>query len=61
MMENWKVVTSKSDKHPEFGYPMGQILCKSQKEAEEYVQKSEFKDLEIKEFKDEWWIRVNDG
>jgi|GEM_PF-7081943 len=47
---NWKVVVSKSDSHPEYGYPMGQILFRSMKEAEEYVKKCEFKDCYIKDY-----------
>jgi hypothetical protein len=46
----WKVVESKSDKHPEFGYPMGQVLCRSNEEAEEYIKKSEFTDCLIRDY-----------
>lgn len=48
---NWKIVKSRSDKHPEYGYPMGQILCRDIDEANEYIEKSEFKDLYIEEYK----------
>jgi hypothetical protein len=43
MMNDWKVVQSKSDKHPEFGYPMGQVLCRNINEAEDLVNNSEEK------------------
>lgn len=47
---NWKVVESASDKHPEYGYPMGQLLCRSIEEANEYVEKSEYNDLFIRDY-----------
>jgi hypothetical protein len=48
---NWKIVKSRSDKHPECGYPMGQVLCRSQDEANDHIQKSEFNDCYIEEYK----------
>lgn len=48
---NWKIVQSKSDKHPECGYPMGQVLCKSLEEAEEHIKNSEFNDCFITSYK----------
>ena len=50
-LKNWKIVKSKTDKHPEFGYPMGQVLCRSQDEANDHIEKSEFKDCYIEEYK----------
>lgn len=47
---NWKIVESKSDSHPDFGYPMGQILCRSLSDAEEHIEKSEFKDCFIRDY-----------
>lgn len=52
-MSEWKIVKSKSDKHPEFGYPMGQILFRNLSEAEEYVRNSEFIDCFIEDYKEE--------
>lgn len=49
-MNDWKIIKSKSDAHPEFGFPMGEILCKSLKEAEEYIEESEFKDCYILDY-----------
>jgi hypothetical protein len=49
---NWKIVESKSDKHPECGYPLGKILCRTIEEAEAFIQKSEFNDLYIKDYKE---------
>ena len=49
-ISNWRVIKSASDKHPEFGYPMGQVLCRNLKEAEEYVKNSEFPDCFISEY-----------
>ena len=49
MMNDWKVVQSKSDKHPEFGYPMGQVLCRNINEAEDLVNNSEFTDCYIED------------
>ncbi len=49
---NWKIVKSKSDKHPEFGYPMGQILCRTLEEAQEHVKNSEFSDCFIIDYDD---------
>lgn len=48
---NWKIVQSKSDKHPECGYPMGQILCKSLEEAQEHIKDSEFNDCFITSYR----------
>ena len=47
---NWKVVESRSNSHPDFGFPMGKFLCRSQEEANEYISKSEFKDCFIKNY-----------
>lgn len=47
---NWHIVKSKSDKHPECGYPMGQILCRSLEEAKECLKNSEFKDCFITKY-----------
>lgn len=47
---SYKIVESRSDTHPECGYPMGQILCRSQEEAEDYVAKSEFTDCYIRDY-----------
>ena len=47
---NWKIVCSRSDMHPEFGYPLGQILCRNLQEANEYIEKSEYNDLYIKDY-----------
>ncbi len=47
---NWKIVQSKSDKHPEFGYPMGQILCRNLEEAEDHIKNSEFKDSYMNDY-----------
>jgi hypothetical protein len=49
-MKDWKIVKSKSNKHPEAGYPMGEILCFNQKDAEEYIEKSEFTDCYIENY-----------
>jgi len=49
---NWKVVKSRSDKHPEYGYPMGHVLCRNLEEAEQYVKNSEFNDLYIDKYND---------
>ena len=51
-MIEWKVVSSISDKHPEYGYPMGKILCINLKEAEEYVKESEYNDCYIENYAD---------
>jgi hypothetical protein len=32
-MKNWMVIKSRSNKHDEFGYPLGEILCKNLKDA----------------------------
>lgn len=45
----YAIVASRSDKHPDYGYPLGQILCRSLVEAKEYIEKSEFTDCYIKE------------
>lgn len=50
-LTNWKIIQSRSDKHPECGYPMGQILCRNVEEAKDYIEKSEFKDLYISDYK----------
>lgn len=47
---DWKIVKSKSDKHPEYSYPMGEILCRSLEEAQEYVKNSEFTDCVITDY-----------
>jgi hypothetical protein len=47
----WYVVESRSDKHPEYGFPMGKVLCKSLEEAKEYIEKSEYKDCFISKYK----------
>lgn len=47
---NWKIVKSKSDIHPECGYPMGEVLCRNLEEANEYVKESEFKDCYIVDY-----------
>jgi len=49
-MINWHIVQSKSDKHLECGYPMGQVLCRSKEEAEELCKESEFKDCYFREY-----------
>lgn len=49
-MMNWVVVESKSDKHPDFGYPMGQILCRNLDEAKKYIEESEFNDCYIRNY-----------
>lgn len=49
-MNEYKVVISKSDKHPEYGYPFGQVLCRSIEDAQKTINESEFTDLEIKEY-----------
>ena len=49
---NWKVVKSSSDKHPKYGYPMGQVLCRTLEEAQEYVKNSEFTDCFITDYED---------
>lgn len=51
-MDEWLILSSKSDKHPEYGYPMGQILCRSKKEADEHIKNSPFKDIQIKKYED---------
>lgn len=50
-MINWKIVKSHSDKHPEFGYSMGEVLCRSLEEAVEYIKNSEYNDLYIEDYK----------
>lgn len=47
---NWRIVKSKSDCHPIYGYPMGQILCRNEEEANEYIEKSEFKDCYLEDY-----------
>jgi ribosomal protein L37AE/L43A len=47
---NWKIVKSKSDRHPIYGHPMGKILCRNMKEAEEYIEKTEFTDCFIEDY-----------
>jgi hypothetical protein len=47
---NWKVVSSRSDKHPEFSYPMGDILFRNEEEAREYIANSEFTDYYMREY-----------
>lgn len=49
-MVNWQIIKSISDKHPEFGYPMGEILCRSLEEAEEHIKNSEYNDLYIQAY-----------
>jgi hypothetical protein len=44
---DWKIVASRSDKHPQCGYPMGKVLCRNLEEAEEYIAKSDFEDCYI--------------
>ena len=46
----WKVVQSRSDKHPDCGYPMGQVLCRNEEEAQEHIRNSEFKDCYIRDY-----------
>lgn len=50
-MKDWKVIKSKSDKHPDWGYPVGQILCRNQEEAEKFINSSEFKDCIVEDYK----------
>lgn len=47
---DWKIVKSKSDQHPECGYPMGEILCRNLEEAKEYIKKSDFNDCYIENY-----------
>lgn len=47
MKDEYKVVKSRSDKHPEYGYPLGEILCANLEVAEDYVKNSEFTDCFI--------------
>jgi len=49
-IKEYKVVRSKSDKHPDFGYPMGQILCNNIYVAHEHIKNSEFKDCYIEDY-----------
>lgn len=49
---NWQIVQSKSDHHPEFGYSMGQVLCRNEREDIEVIEKSEFKDCYTKDYND---------
>ena len=51
-MKDWKILTSISDKHPEIGFPMGEVLCRSTKESQEFIDNSEFKDIIIKDYKE---------
>lgn len=53
-MKGWKVIKSLSNKHPEYGYPMGQILCRSQADAEKFINSTEFKDCVIEDYKHEY-------
>lgn len=48
----WKIVQSRSDAHPECGYPFGKVLCRNVKEANEIIEKSEFNDLFVCDFND---------
>ena len=50
-MINLKIVKSRSDSHPEYGYPMGEILCRNLTEAKEHIEKSEFKDCYIEDYR----------
>lgn len=52
-MKDWKVIKSKTDKHPDCGYPMGQILCRTKEEAEKFINSSEFKDCIIEDYNHE--------
>lgn len=47
---NWKVVESRSDQHPEYSYPMGQILCRDLKEAEDLLRETEYTDCFIRDY-----------
>ncbi len=47
---NWYVVKSKTDSHPDCGYPMGQILCRNLDDANEYIKNSDFDDCFITDF-----------
>lgn len=47
---DWKIVKSKSDKHPKYGYPMGRILCRNMMEAEDFLNNSEFTDCLIEDY-----------
>lgn len=39
-MKDWVVVRSKSGKHPEYGYPIGEILCRSLEDVESAIKNS---------------------
>lgn len=49
---NWKVVQSRSDKHPEHGYPLGELLFTTLEAAKEFVENSEFTDCYITDYTD---------
>lgn len=53
MKNDWYIVKSKSNSHPEFGYPHGQILCKGKDALEDHLKTSDFKDLIIQKYNDE--------
>lgn len=47
---NWKIVSSRSDKHPECGYPLGDVLCRSLEEAQKYIEDSKFTDCYVRDY-----------
>lgn len=51
-MKDWLILLSKSGKHPEYGYPMGEYLCRSQKEVEGVIKQSGMTDAVIANYHD---------
>ena len=49
-IDKWKIVKSKSNQHPKYGHPFGEVLCRSLEDANNLIKKSEFKDLYITEY-----------
>ncbi|HJU78102.1 MAG TPA: hypothetical protein VJ599_00870 [Nitrososphaeraceae archaeon] len=51
-LKGYKVIISKSNKHPYYGYPFGHVFCRNIEYAQNYIAESEFKDLYIQDYQD---------
>lgn len=51
-LKDYKVIISKSNKHPDCGYPFGHVLCRNIEDAQNHIAESEFKDLYIQDYQD---------
>lgn len=49
-VNTWWVVKSKSGKHPEIGYPMGEVLCRNWEDIPEIIKDSGMNDPVIERY-----------